>query len=35
VLMTVLHTGRKRGIDFMAVATDALRDPSSLDSMFL
>jgi len=35
VLMTVLHTGRKRGIDFMAVATNALRDPSSLDSMFL
>lgn len=35
VLMTVLHTGRKRGIDFMAVATNALRDPSSADSIFL
>jgi hypothetical protein len=34
-LMTVLHTGRKRGIDFIAVATNALRDPSSVDSMFL
>ena len=35
VLMTVLHTGRKRGIDFIAVATNVLRDPSSVDSMFL
>jgi hypothetical protein len=35
VLMTVLHTGRKRGIDFIAVATNALRDPSAVDSMFL
>lgn len=35
VLMTVLHTGRKRGIDFIAVATNALRDSSSVDSIFL
>jgi transposase len=35
VLMTILHTARKRGIDFIAVATNALRDPSSVDSMFL
>lgn len=35
VLMTVLHTGRKRGIDFIAVATNALRESSSVDSIFL
>lgn len=35
VLMTVLHTGRKRGIDFVAVAVNALRTSSSVDSIFL
>lgn len=35
VLMTVLHTGRKRGIDFIGVATNALRDPSSVDAIFI
>ena len=35
VLMAILHTGRKRGIDFIAVVTNALRAPSSVDSVFL
>lgn len=35
VLMTVLHTGRKRRLDFIAIATEALRDPTSVDRVFL
>ncbi len=33
VLMTVLHTARKRGVDAIAIATQALRDPSSVDTI--
>lgn len=33
VLMTILHTARKRGLDGIAIATQALRDPASLDSI--
>lgn len=33
VLMTVLHTARKRGADGLALATQALRDPASVDSI--
>jgi transposase len=33
VLMTVLHTARKRGADSIALATQALRDPASVDSI--
>ncbi len=33
VLMTVLHTGRKRRLDFIAIATQALRDPASVASI--
>lgn len=35
VLMTVLHTGRKRRLDFIAIATEVLRDPTSVDRIFL
>lgn len=33
VLMTVLHTARKRGVDGIALVTQALRDPRSVDSI--
>jgi hypothetical protein len=33
VLMTVLHTARKRGLDGIALATQVLRDPASLHSI--
>ena len=32
VLMTVLHTARKRGLDGIALTTQVLRDPDSADS---
>lgn len=35
VLMTVLHTARKRGVDAIALATLALRDPASVDRILI
>ena len=34
VLMTVLHTAHKRGLDALSIATDALRDPPSASAVF-